>query len=65
MAIESLSDIRRSGTSAFAAGGAGGTQQVFVQQAAPVVDPGTQYLWFQTGLGPGGTDMTLWVEDGL
>jgi len=22
------------------------------------------HLWIQTGLGPGGTDMTFWVEDG-
>ena len=45
-------------------GGGGGTQQVFAQPTAPVVTPGTPYLWFQTGLN-GGQDMTLWVEDGV
>ena len=44
--------------------GGGGTQQVFVQTTAPVVSTGTQYIWFQTGIGEG-NDMTLWVEDGL
>ena len=43
----------------------GSAQQVFVQPSAPVVDPGTPYLWWQTGLGASGNDMTLWVEDGL
>jgi hypothetical protein len=42
-----------------------GAQQVFVQPGAPSVAPGVPYLWFQTGLGTGGNDMTLWVEDGL
>lgn len=40
------------------------TQQVFVQTTTPIVEVGTQYIWFQTGLGTG-DDMTLWVEDGL
>ena len=44
---------------------AGGAQQVFVQPAAPAVAPGVPYLWWQTGLGDAGNDMTLWVEDGL
>lgn len=65
MAIQSLSDIRRSDTSAFETGGGGGTQQVFVQPTAPVVAGGVAYIWYQTGLGPDGTDMTVWVEDGL
>lgn len=45
-------------------GGGAGTQEVFVQATAPSVTAGTQYIWFQTGLGTG-NDMTLWVEDGL
>ena len=29
-------------------------------------DPGSSrpHLWIQTGLGPKGTDMTFWIEDG-
>lgn len=46
-------------------GGVGGTQQVFVQPTAPVVAPGTPYIWCQTGLGSDGEDMTIWLEDGL
>lgn len=46
--------------------GGGGVQQVFVQPTQPtVVVPGTPFIWFQTGLGPSGTGMTLWVDDGL
>lgn len=26
--------------------------------------PGTQGLWIQTGLGPDGTGVTFWIEDG-
>lgn len=26
--------------------------------------PGTPGMWLQTGLGPDGTDFTLWIEDG-
>lgn len=26
--------------------------------------PGTAGLWLQTGLGPDGTDFTLWIDDG-
>lgn len=41
--------------------GSGGVG-LFVQPADPgLTEPG---LWMQTGLGAGGTDMTLWVEDG-
>ena len=40
-------------------------KQVYVQAAAPTIPPGTQAIWFQTGLGPLGADMTLWIEDGL
>ena len=36
----------------------------FVGPTPPAVHP-TAYLWLQTGLGPDGNDMTLWVEDGL
>lgn len=50
---------------ALEAGGGSGVQQVFVQQTAPVVAPGTSYIWYQTGLGPSGLDVTIWVEDGL
>lgn len=46
-------------------GGGSGTQQVFVQAAAPVVEVGIPYIWYQTGLGPLGQDMSIWVEDGL
>lgn len=35
----------------------------FIQNAQPTV-PGP-YLWVQTGLGPDGTDHTLWIEDGV
>lgn len=45
--------------------GGGGSQQVFVQPVAPVVAPGTPFMWWQTGLGESGNDMTLWVDDGL
>lgn len=41
--------------------GSGGGN-VAVQATNPALAaPG---LWIQTGLGPGGTDMTFWVEDG-
>jgi hypothetical protein len=42
--------------------GSGGGN-LFVQNAAPSSPPAT-YLWVQTGLGTGGTDMTFWVQDG-
>lgn len=44
--------------------GQGGAQQVFVQPDAPYVKPGVAFIWFQTGLGDSGEDMTLWIEDG-
>lgn len=28
------------------------------------LQPGLPGLWIQTGLGPSGTDMSFWVEDG-
>lgn len=40
-----------------------GSNNLFVQNGAPGSPPAT-YLWIQTGLGTGGTDMTFWVEDG-
>lgn len=35
----------------------------FVGPTAPVVHP-TAYMWIQTGLGPDGKGVTIWVEDG-
>ena len=43
--------------------GGGGAQQVFVQDTAPNFLGGVG-MWWQTGVG-GGSDMTLWVEDGV
>lgn len=40
------------------------SNNTFIQPTAPDVPAGTPYIWWQTGLGPGGTDMTMWVEDG-
>lgn len=37
--------------------------RTFVQPTQPTV-PGP-WVWVQTGLGPNGTDVTVWVEDGL
>jgi len=42
-----------------------GVQQVFVQNAAPSVTAGTQYIWVQTGLGDSSNEVTFWIEDGL
>lgn len=42
--------------------GSAGTENVFVQAAAPSSPPST-YMWVQTGLGDG-SGMTFWVEDG-
>ncbi|MBI2009525.1 hypothetical protein HYS84_03950 [Candidatus Saccharibacteria bacterium] len=39
-----------------------GSRSVFIQNTNP--GGSTPHLWIQTGLGPGGTDMTFWVEDG-
>lgn len=36
---------------------------IFVQDGAPVGAIG-KYLWVQTNIGPGGTGLTFWVEDG-
>ena len=40
----------------------GAGSNVFIQST----NPGTKspHLWIQTGLGPHGSDMTFWVEDG-
>lgn len=38
-------------------------QTTFIGPSAPGV-PGP-WVWWQTGLGTGGTDFTLWLEDGL
>lgn len=51
----------------FAGGGSGaggGSQQVYVQDDPPVVPAGVPYLWWETGLAPGGTGFTLWFSDG-
>jgi hypothetical protein len=40
-----------------------GPESLHVGPEAPV-DPPPRFVWVQTGLGPSGTDMTFWVEDG-
>ena len=35
---------------------------LYIQNSNP--GNSSPHLWIQTGLGPGGTDMTFWVEDG-
>jgi hypothetical protein len=40
------------------------SQQIFVQDDAPDFVGGIG-LWVETGLGTGGSDMTIWIEDGL
>ena len=60
MAIEAVSDIKRAGTSAFAAGGPGGTPQVFIQPTQPA-DTGVPYIWIQTGLPNGG--WSVWYNE--
>ena len=35
---------------------------LYIQNPKP--DNEKPHLWIQTGLGPGGKDMTFWVEDG-
>lgn len=40
-----------------------GPETFFVSLTAPVTSR-TRYGWMQTGLGPTGTGMTLWIEDG-
>jgi hypothetical protein len=42
---------------------AGVEQNLFVQPTAPISPPST-YLWIQTGLGAGGSEFTMWIEDG-
>lgn len=37
-------------------------QSLYIGQTAPV-DSG-KYLWVETGLGPVGDGMTIWIEDG-
>ena len=44
--------------------GAGGVSNTFIGPTAPVAPP-SAYVWFQTGLGSDGQDMTMWIEDGL
>lgn len=51
------------GNTISATGGGGGTQNLFVQNTAPISPPST-YMWIQTGLGTSGTDFTFWIEDG-
>lgn len=41
-----------------------GAGQVFVQPDFPTANKGQPFIWFQTGLGANGDDMTLWIEDG-
>jgi len=41
---------------------AGHSAKLSVDPASPAfAEPG---VWVQTGLGPSGTDMTIWIEDG-
>ncbi len=42
-----------------------GAKNVFVQPTAPSPTPSGPYMWVQTGLGPGGHDVTFWIEDGI
>lgn len=45
--------------------GATGVQNVFISATAPTgIGLPATYVWFQTGLGPNGQDITLWIEDG-
>lgn len=39
--------------------------RTFIQGSAPTVDPGTKYLWIQTGLGVGGDGFSVWFDDGV
>lgn len=39
-----------------------GTQEVFIQDTAPVSPP-SDYIWIQTGLGLTGDDWTLWFNE--
>ncbi len=41
----------------------GADPNLFIGSDPPTTDEPV-YLWIQTGLGAGGTDMTFWVEDG-
>lgn len=41
---------------------AGDSVPTFIQPHAP--NAGGPYLWWQTGLGKGGTGVTLWISDG-
>ena len=40
-----------------------GDRPVFISDTAPSSPP-NKYIWFQTGIGVGGADFTLWIEDG-
>lgn len=40
-------------------------KNIYVQANAPTFDAGQVGLWIQTGMGPNGTDWTVWFEDGL
>ncbi len=42
--------------------GFGSQVPIFIQDDTP--KSSTPYLWVQTGLGPSGTGMTFWIEDG-
>lgn len=44
--------------------GPAGPQILFIQPEAPVVVPGTPYMWVQTGLGGDGQGFTVNFEDG-
>ena len=35
---------------------------LYIQNSNP--GSSSPYIWIQTGLGPAGTDMTFWIEDG-
>ena len=41
--------------------GTPGPPEVFIQASAPV--SARDYIWIQTGIGPGGEDFTIWFED--
>lgn len=55
--------VTQMGPAGSGGGGGGAVQNVFIGESAPSSPPAT-YLWIETGLGVGGTDMTFWVEDG-
>lgn len=40
-----------------------GDTPLFISNTAPS-NPPSKYMWIQTGLGVGGQDYTIWIEDG-